>query len=290
MAESIFESQAVYAAALIPMRSDLTIDEGELLFHCNDLIRRGCQGIALFGTTGEGPSFSLKERTVALNRIVSSGFDPRKIIVANGSSGIHDTVELAREVQKHGCAALLVAPPSFYKNVSEEGVIAFYREIMTRIHDPELRVILYHIPQLSGVPITLNIIAALLERFSENVVGIKESEGSLSLTKAILETFPEMKVFVGKEKQIIEAVHLGATGAICGIANLYPELICSLLKKQDYQDLEPIFEALQGYPFIPAAKALMEERRGAAWSALRPPLIALNPIEREKFLRKGLQK
>jgi 4-hydroxy-tetrahydrodipicolinate synthase len=280
----------VYAAVLTPMRSDFSCDHKKLASHCIELIRQGCTGVALFGTTGEGPSFSLAERIEALQKLILGGLAPEKIILANGSSGIWDTVALGHEVLKHGCGALLIAPPSFYKNISDEGVLAFYREIIQKIANPKLRILLYHIPQLSGVPISLKIIETLREEFPEIVIGIKESEGNLPFAKAILEAFPGFKVFVGKESHIIESVHLGGSGTICGIANLYPELICSLYSQGKEANspnpaaIENVFKALNGIPFIPAAKSLMESRQGEIWHALRPPLIPLSTVQRELFI------
>lgn len=279
--------EGLYAAVLTPMHPDFSCNHQKLASHCFALIKRGCKGIALFGTTGEGPSFTQAERIEALQKLISEGFDPKKIILANGSSCINDTAELGREVLKQGCGALLMAPPSFYKNISDEGVLAFYRETIHKIANPNLRIILYHIPQLSGVPISLKVIEELCKEFPKIVIGIKESEGNLLFTKMILETFPHFKVFVGNEKHLIEAVHLGGAGAICGMANLFPELIYSLYLQgkeahgSNPESLEAVFKALKGHPFIPAAKALMEKREGKVWHALRPPLLPLDPIQRE---------
>jgi len=135
-------STGVYAAVLTPLRSDLSCDCEKLASHCSDLIRNGCSGIALFGTTGEGPSFSVTERIETLEKVISEGLDPGKIILGNGSSCISDTVELGRAAMKYGCAALMVAPPSFFKKVTNEGVLSFYREIISKIADPKLRMIL----------------------------------------------------------------------------------------------------------------------------------------------------
>lgn len=280
----------VYAAVLTPMHADLSCNHKKLAPHCFDLIQRGCNGIALFGTTGEGPSFSVAERLEALEELISQGFDPKKIVLGNGSSGISDTVELSREALKHGCAAVLIAPPSFYKDITDSGVLAFYRAIIERIANPNLRIILYHIPQFSGVPLSLKVIEVLRKEFPEIVIGIKESEGNLPFTKSIVEKFPDFKVFVGNEKQIIEAVHLGGAGAICGVANLYPELICSLYSQgreancPNPESIELFFKALNGIPFISAAKLLMEKREGKGWQFVRPPLLPLDKMQSELFI------
>ena len=276
-------SDGIYAAALTPMHSNFSCDHKKLFSHCTDLIERGCRGIALFGTTGEGPSFSLHERTETLARLISQGLDPSKIILANGSSGIQDTIDLGREAVKQRCAAFLVAPPSFYKNVTDLGVLAYYRTIIEKIGSPNLRLLLYHIPQFSGVPISLEIIATLQKEYPKIVIGIKESEGNIAFTKSILKAFPKFKVFVGNERQITESALLGGAGAICGIANLYPEWLCSQVSETN---LDLLFKALEGLPFIPAAKALMEKREGKIWHTIRPPLISLRFDQKELFLSK----
>lgn len=195
--------EGVYAAVLTPMHSDLRCNHKKLASHCFELIQQGCTGVALFGTTGEGPSFSLAERVEALEKLILEGFDPEKIILANGSSGILDTVELGREALKHGCAALLVAPPSFYKNVTDIGVMAFYREIIQKIGNPNLRILLYHIPQMSGVPISLEIIEALRKEFPEIVIGIKRAKAIYLLRKKCWRLFLVLKCLLETKNKLL---------------------------------------------------------------------------------------
>lgn len=284
--------EGTYAATLMPLKADLSCDCHTLASHCRDLISKGCQGIVLFGTTGEGPSFSQEEKLSILESLLTSGLPAKKILVANGSTGFSETVVLAKAALKQGCPAMLIAPPSYYKNVSEEGVIAYYREIIQEVSDPNLRILLYHIPQLTGVPITLPIIKALTKEFPKIVIGMKESEGNLALTKASLKMFPSFQVFVGYENQIIEAVRSGASGSICGLANLYPELICSLytMGKQRLSTNPPqvgqIFDAFKSVSFIPAAKAFLERQKGPIWHTLRPPLVPLNDVQKREFYSK----
>lgn len=276
----------IYAAVLMPMHADLSCNTDELFFHCHDLLKRGCKGVVLFGTTGEGSSFSIEERLDILDRVLGKGIDPKHIIIGSGSANIPEMVTLAKGAIKKQCTRFLIAPPSFFKNVSEEGVIAFYKEIIQRISHPQLRVLLYHIPQFSGVPITLKIIDALTQEFPECVIGMKESEGNLPFAKTVIEAFPGFKVFVANELQIVEAVHTGAAGAICGFPNLYPELICSLYTQgkralsENPKELKDAMAAIKQFHFIPAFKAIMEKRRGSIWHAVRPPLMPLSSEQR----------
>lgn len=277
--------KGIYAAVATPLHEDLRIHHEELARHCNDLLGRGCAGIALFGTTGEGPSFSLKERLEALE-ILTQSVHPGQIILANGSSGIQDTVQLCRAAINHGCCAVLLSPPSYFKNIREEGTVSYYREILQRVS--RLPVLLYHYPKLTGVPITMSVIAALRGEFPEMVVGLKESEGDLAFTKEILAQFPGFHVFVGKELQIAEAVRSGGAGAICGLANLYPELIRDFYENPTpthVKKLESISQKFRVVPFNAAVKCALETQRGSPWRAVSPPLVFLETAERQAFLR-----
>lgn len=273
----------VFAASLTPMHQDFSCNHEEFASHCKDLINRGCKGVVLFGTTGEGSSFSIDERITGIKKLFKLGVDPQKSILVVNCCAITDAIRLASAAAEQKCAAVLIAPPFFFKQVDDAGVLAFYRRVIQEIKHSDLKILLYHIPQYSGVPITLTIIKALREEFPGKVIGIKESEGNLSLTKEILTKFPGFKIFVGNELQISEAVQLGAAGGICGLANIYPELICSLYdfgkdqKKPDNNKMiQNIIESVKSYSIFPAIKNLVEKQKGSAWHVLRPPLMSLD--------------
>lgn len=285
-------NQGVYPAVLTPVRPGLSCDYPEFASHCQDLINKGCSGVLLFGTTGEGPSFTVKERIAAIEALIRLGIDPDKMIVAVSCSATDDAVELVFGAIDNKCFSVLIVPPFFYKHVDEQGVIAFYQEVIRKVNNPNLRVLLYHIPQYSGVPITSTIIAALTKEFPKIVVGIKESEGNMSFVKEILQRFPGFKIFMGSELLLAEGVKLGAAGGITGVTNAYPELICALYmhgkdpQKPDRQaEIQKILEILKAYPTIPALKCLIEAKLGERWHALRPPLVPLNVSQAESLLK-----
>lgn len=274
-----FLDTGVYAAALTPMHEDFSCNCEALVDHCNDLLHRGCKGIVLFGTTGEGSSFSVTEREQAIKNVIRLGLAPEKLIIGICCCAIEDAIKLASVAIDQQCRAVLIAPPFFYKKVDDEGVINFYKKIIQSIDHSRLKILLYHIPQYSGIPITINIIQKLKQEFPSVVIGIKESEGNLAFTKEILSTFEDFQVFVGNELHISEAVQLGAGGGISGIANAYPELICSLYENRN-ETVKNIIQLLKKYPIFPAIKGLVKIQKGAAWHVVRPPLVALNEQQR----------
>lgn len=284
--------KGVYAAVLTPMNEDFSCNCEALANHCNDLINRGCKGIVLFGTTGEGSSFSVAERKQVIMNAIQLGIDPQKIIISISCCAINDAAKLASFAINCRCAAILIAPPFFYKNVSEEGVIDFYRSIIQSVNYSELKILLYHIPQFSGVPITINIIKTLKKEFPNKVIGIKESEGNLDFTKEILASCADFKVFVGHEMHISEAVQLGASGGISGIVNAYPEMICSLYEYgKDQQKpncnttVRSISQSLKNYPIFPAIKSIVESQKGEDWHVVRPPLVSLNKEQKLELIK-----
>ena len=275
----------IYAASLSPLKSDLSCDYDAYADHCKDLIEQGCSGVVLFGTTGEGPSFTAAEREEGIQALVERGVDPKKIIVSVGCPSIDDTVQLTKAALRAKCAAVLMLPPYFFKNIEDAGVIAFYRQVIQKVNSPDLKIFLYHIPQYSGVRISLDIIRTLHTEFPKTVIGMKESEGNFELVKAVLKEFPDFQVLVGNETMIADAVSLGAAGGVSGIANICPKLICSLYQSSARQsEIETLKQILKNYSFIPAAKSILEQKKGAYWIRLRAPLSPLSCEQKQKFI------
>jgi len=281
----------VFAATLIPMRHDLSCHDQELASHCHDLLARGCSGIALFGTTGEGASFSVEERIRVMKKLIASGINSQRLIMGVCCCAVQDAVHLAQASLEANCLAVLVLPPFFYKRVSDEGVVAFYREMIQKVGDPALRVILYHIPQYSGVPLNRYIIQTLKNEFPDTIIGIKDSEGNPALVNEVLIECPSINVFSARELYLSEAVQLGAVGTISGLANIFPELLCSLYeygKNQQKPNRNPEvkkhIDILNDYPIIPALKEILAYQKGEKgdkWKVLRPPLVPLSSLLRE---------
>ncbi|HEX2579939.1 MAG TPA: dihydrodipicolinate synthase family protein [Rhabdochlamydiaceae bacterium] len=273
----------IYTASLTPFHEDGSCDFDAYADHCKDLIAQGCSGVVLFGTTGEGPSLTVGERQEGIQAIAHR-IDPKKIIVSVGCPSIADTVKLTEEALSAKCAAVLMMPPYFFKNVSDAGVIQFYRDVIQKVYHPDLKIFLYHIPQYSGVRISLEVIRTLTKEFPNTVIGMKESEGNFELVQNILKEFPQFQLLVAKEIMIADAVSLGAAGGVSGIANICPQLICSLYKGKERQsEIEALMTILKKQPFIPAAKSIMQQKKGASWGFLRSPLAPLTSEQKLNF-------
>ena len=284
--------RGVWCATLTPLASDGRPDHARLAAHVRRIFAAGVDGVALFGTTGEGQSFSAEERRAGLEALIAAGIDPARILAGTGCAALPETIELTRHAVECGCAGALVLPPFFFKDVTADGVYASFARIADGVGDERLRLYLYHIPQVSGVGIAHEAIARLVQAYPTLIAGVKDSEGNLEHALGLIAAFPRLAIFVGFEPHLPAMLAAGGAGTICGIANLYPRLIRRLFDRaadaghrDELAAVERFIAALDGYPLFAAFKALLAElTRDLAWSAVRPPLVPLDIRERKAWL------
>jgi 4-hydroxy-tetrahydrodipicolinate synthase len=116
--------RGVWCATLTPLDVHGDLDATRLANHVRRLLDEGVDGVVPFGTTGEGPSFSVAERIAGLEGLLAAGIPPAKIVAATGCPALPDSVALTRHAVNVGCAGALVLPPFFFKDVTDEGVYA----------------------------------------------------------------------------------------------------------------------------------------------------------------------
>ena len=282
----------VWCATLTPLAADGRPDHAHLAAHVQRLFAAGVDGVALFGTTGEGQSFSVAERLAGLEALLDAGVDPARIIVGTACAALPETIELTRHAVACGCAGALVLPPFFFKGISDDGVYASYARIIDTVADARLRLFLYHIPQATGVPITDAVVARIAAAYPIVLAGIKDSECNLEHSLRLLASFPNLAIFVGFEPHLPAALAAGGVGTICGVANLYPRLVRRLFDRalapdhrEDLARVDRFIAALEPFPLFAAFKALQAELTGdSAWDALRPPLVPLESSARKAWL------
>lgn len=271
-------------ATATPLRADYTCQRELLLGHGRDLLARGCDGIVLFGTTGEGPCLPVAERRSVLEFLLERGLPPERLIVASGSASLADAIELTRHALAAGVARVLLMPPFFLRAAAtEEGTYRFYAEVALRVADHRLRLLLYHFPEISGVALTAPLIRRLSDAFGEVVLGIKDSGGDWNETATFLQAFPELRVYTGTEVHARRAIQAGGAGTICGLANVIPQALRQFLDAPEDEAgswlawIQAVDDALSAGPFLPACKAAMAAASGVAdWRRVLPPLSALD--------------
>ena len=292
LANSFRKVQGVWCAALTPFDASGLPDHTRLVQHVQRILAAGVDGIALFGTTGEGQSLSVSERRAGLDALLAAGIPPARLLAGTGCASLPETIELTRHAVQASCAGVLVLPPFFFKDVTDEGVFASYARVIDGVGDARMQLYLYHIPAVSGVAISPAVIERLAIAYPAIVVGVKDSECNLDHTRRLLFRFRELAIFVGYEPHLPAALAAGGAGTICGIANLFPRLLRRLYDNaldashhDDLKRIENFIAALERYPLFAAFKALQAELSGdGGWAALRPPLVALDSSARRAWL------
>jgi 4-hydroxy-tetrahydrodipicolinate synthase len=272
----------VMAPVLTPFRDDLSPDGDLFLGFCRWLASQGA-GLAVFGTNSEANSLTVEERLELLAHTIEGGIDPSLLVPGTGACAIGDAVRLTKAAVAAKCAGVLMLPPFYYKQVSDEGLFAAYAEVIERVGDAKLQILLYHIPQMSGVGISPGLIERLRKHYPHTVVGMKDSSGDMSTTKTAIERFPGFKVYAGSDALLLGTLRLGGEGCISATANVNPGEIVKLRGEWQREDAEKRQEAMtrlrkifEGFPMIPALKAAVAQHGECqGFAQVRPPLMKL---------------
>lgn len=283
-------ASGVFAAALTPLHEDLSPDLALFARHCRWLLDHGCDGLSILGTTGEANSFSREERIEILERLLAAGVPAGRLLPGTGCCAIPDTVALSRHATLHGAAGVLVLPPFYYKNVSDDGLFAAYSEVIERVGDARLRVYLYHFPQMTAVPLGHRMIERLLTRYPGIVAGMKDSSGDLAGMIATSRAFPGFRVFAGSDECLLVLLREGGAGCITAVGNVAAFLAAKILKAHAAGDgsaaetaqvrLDAVRAAISAHPLSAALKEIMAGHSGIeSWRAIRPPLVRLATAE-----------
>ena len=178
----------VNAAVLTAMRQDLSIDLDRMTAHAKWLLANGCNGLGVLGTTGEANSVGVSERVEVMEGLVARGVPAAAMMPGTGTTAIPDTVMLTRKAEELGCRGALLLPPFFYKNPSDDGLFAYFSEVIQRVGG-DIKLYLYHFPAQSAVPFGLDLIGRLLKAYPGKVKGIKDSSGDFANTRAYADHF-----------------------------------------------------------------------------------------------------
>jgi 4-hydroxy-tetrahydrodipicolinate synthase len=280
----------VLSPVVTPFRKDLSPDTERWIRHCKWLLANNV-GLAVFGTNSEANSLSTDEKLEMLDRIVAAGVDPRRMMPGTGCCALTDTVRLTSYAVKKGCAGVLMLPPFYYKNVSDEGLYRNFSEIIERVGDARLRIYLYHIPPVSQVGITPALVERLLKNYSGIVAGMKDSSGDWNNTKTMLDRFSGsgFDVFAGSESFLLATLRNGGKGCISATANVNPAAIHGLFANwrspdadRMQEDLTALRAVFQKYFVISALKATVANYgNDPEWSRVRPPLVELAKEEQD---------
>lgn len=287
----------VFCAAATPILESGEPDHPIFASHCKALLEEGCDGIALLGTTGEANSFSIAQRQALLDDLIAAGVDPQRLMPGTSQTNVADSVTLTRHAVESGVAACVVLPPFYYKGVSDEGLFRFYAELIEKVGSNDLRIVLYHIPPIAQVGLTMELVARLVEHFPGIVVGIKDSSGKLESMQGFAGAFRDFSVFSGADPFMLPLLRSGGAGCITSSSNLIAHHLRLVFdnwfdpaRADDVNRAQERIDAWRNlsnaYVQLPTVKAMLARRRNHdGWTRVRPPLVELGSDEIETVWR-----
>jgi 4-hydroxy-tetrahydrodipicolinate synthase len=285
--------KGVLSPVVTPFKADLTPDTERYIAQCRWLLTQNC-GLAVFGTNSEANSLSVNERIALLDALLAADLDPARMMPGTGCCALTDTVRLTEHAVKAGCAGVLMLPPFYYKDVSEDGLFRSFSEVIQRVGDSRLRIYLYHIPPVAVVGITRGLVERLLKAYPGTIAGMKDSSGDWNNTKMMLDAFAKsgFDVFAGSESFLLANMRNGGAGCISATANVNPGPIDKLYREWQNPDADAQQEALNAvrkavgqYVMIPALKAVVAHyANDPVWRTVRPPLVELTADQARKVI------
>jgi 4-hydroxy-tetrahydrodipicolinate synthase len=285
----------LWPPASTPFRANGAVDHDRLVKHCRTLLAEGASGLAVLGTTSEANSLTLDERRGAIEALIAAGIPAEKLLPGTGACAVDDAVALSRYAAELGCAGVLLLPPFYYKNVSDDGLFAFMASVIERCGARAPKILLYHFPQMAAAGWSVPLTGRLIKAFPGVVVGMKDSSGSADNTKAVIDAYPGFAVFPGAEVYLLSALKWGAVGCISATANINAHGIAQLIVHQHdadaparQEDLVAIRKSFDGFVTVPAVKAVIAAKyRDAEWNRVRAPIMPLTETERSALLGKA---
>lgn len=282
----------VLAASLTPLNDEGAPHGPALAEHVHTLLDNGCDGALLFGTTGEGLSFSVEERLQTLDAVIDAGVPPERLLVGTGALALPEAIRLSAHATNHGVGGVLVLPPFHFPDVDDEGLMATYARLIESVDSPDIRLYFYHYPSLTQVPISFPLIEHLRERYPDQVAGIKDSSDEWDHQDALCSSFPDLQVFTGSERHLTPLLRAGGAGCISATVNVTAPLAQQVVRDWETDDqfastqstLTELRTRLSQFPTIPALKQLMAWRHDRSeWARVRPPLAPLDDDEESRL-------
>jgi 4-hydroxy-tetrahydrodipicolinate synthase len=288
--------RGLWPALLTPVGANGTLDSARLAAHARRMIDAGSDGITLFGTTGEGPAFTVAERQAELEKLLAAGIRADQIIVTITATALGDAIALGRHALQLGVQRQMLMPPFYYNQPHDAGVVEAFTQVIRGIGSDALRLLLYHFPAMSTYGFSHAAITELVHRHPQQVVGLKDSSGDLAHSLELTRTFPGLSILVGAEPHVASVMLAGGSGSVNGLANIAPRLMRRVMDAPDavadsdgqcMTSLLALMGVRPNLPFVGVYKTMLAEQTGDDfWLTMRAPLYRLDEDE-EQAIRQG---
>lgn len=278
----------VYAAAVTPLRSDLSPDLEAVPPFLAFLASRGCHGALIFGTTGEGPSFSPSEREAIwrCSLKVREQTPTFRLLAGTGTPSLTETIDLTKLAFDIGYDGVVTLPPYYFRNATEDGLFHWFEQVIRKSVPQDGLLLGYHFPGVAGVGFSLDLLGRLKEAFPTQFAGIKDSSHDEDFTRMLGQKFgDDLAVFSGTDSDFTRAMQNHASGCITAPANIISpglrEVYDLFLTGSDTSAAQVKVSnqrhILEKYaPFPASLKALLARLYGQPRWPIRPPLVEIS--------------
>jgi 4-hydroxy-tetrahydrodipicolinate synthase len=272
----------IYAASMSCLQKDLSLDVDSTVFHVEKLIKNGCHGVAIFGSTGAGQLISRYEKEKLIEKISNSEFK-NNFLIGTSDNSLNESVELMKFSLKNGINKFLMMPPAYYK-YNDEQAYSFFANIVQRV--PECEIILYNFEKLSGYKFSVEIVEKLAKDFPKQIVGVKDSSYNLYEVLKI----PNFLIFPGSETKLLKGLEQNSSGIISAICNVTAPLARKVYddfyskKKQTYNErlcaVRSVFDKNNLISALHTFMSIEDEK----FKYLLPPLSLLTKDQEKKMM------
>ncbi len=274
--------QGVVAAVPTPVDGSYTPMKDPFLEHCGWVLRNGCDGINVLGSTGEANSLDAAARRDVMTW-AASAFPKEKLMVGTGTPSLKETIALTEHADDLGYPIALVLPPYYYKPATPSGLKSWYLALHDALGPRAIKIYFYNFPQMTGITIPVDVIADLASIATDRFSGIKDSSGNLDYCRSIVAASPALRVFPSSETALQTAFKDGFAGCISATLNHTTSLAAEIWANSEAPPQAACEEIarqrglLAGPELIPGIKYLVGERSGnTEWRRVLPPFLTLS--------------
>jgi len=279
----------VFAALTTPFAHDGPVSLADLKHNVHRYNQTDLAGYVALGSTGEAVLLTRAEMDGIRATVKESAAKVKKLLAGAGAESTAETIERTKRAAEFGYDAVLVKTPYYYKPAYKpEVLIAHYRRVADESPIP---VMLYSIPQFTGIALESAEVAALAEH--PNIIGIKDSSGNVQcVAEIVAATPPKFQTLVGSAASVYPSMAIGARGAILALACALPEKCVALFElfrkghHEKARELQSILvrasKLIVSEPGIAGVKHAMDQR-GYRGGIPRPPLLPLQHEQKKRL-------
>ena len=276
------EIKGIFAASMSIFDNNLSLDTKNTIEHAENLIKQGCHGVAIFGSTGQAQLVSISEKIKLLNELSLNKYKD-KYLIGTGLNSLSETINIMKISVSLGFNKFLIMPPAYYK-YSDQNAIDFYSKIIEKV--PESKIVLYNFEKLCGYKFSIDCVNKLAKNFPDQVVGVKDSSYNLYQNLKI----KNFSIFPGSELKLLEGLELGCSGIISATCNVTASLARKVyddfkFKREQSQNkkLLDVRKVFDNFNLISGLHTYFAEKN-KKYENILPPLCLLNSEDKQKLV------